>query len=107
MAMQSVTQLLAQRTAALKNGKTAVDLTPVERVLAEKKANTSTTVNFFKSEPYFKAKANQLKYMMALYSNLGLEAEYKVMEAEATKVVKEYLKLYGKPKTEATTDKTA
>jgi glutamate/tyrosine decarboxylase-like PLP-dependent enzyme len=106
MAIKSVTEILANRE-AIRKGTVKPELSPLQKQLADKKAEDSKQVNFFKSETYFRAKANQLKYMMALYSNLGLNEEYKAVEAEAKDIVNQYTKLYGRPKTASTTDTTA
>lgn len=106
MAIQSVTQLLA-RADAIKKGTVEVELSPVQKVLAAKKTEDDQKVDFFHSKTYYAAKSQQLKYMMALYSNLGLSEEYNAVQTQATNLVKEYTKLYGKPETGSTTSTEA
>lgn len=105
MAIKSVSELLAARDAAIK--KPVGPQTAVEKLVAEKKTEVAKAGNYFKSEAYFKAQANRIKYMIAVYGNLGLTNEKAAMEAEAQKLIKEYVKLYGAPKTGSATDKTA
>lgn len=94
MAIQSVTQLLA---AAEKLKKNPAPVSEVGRLVEAKKAEVAKAGNYFKSEKYFKAQANRLSYMIAVYGNLGLTGEKAAMEAEAVKLIKEYTKLYGVP----------
>jgi len=93
------------------NGKSAKPLpeplSPVQKLVQNTQAEAAKQVNYFKSEAYFKSKANQLKYMMALYQNFGLTEEYNAVANEAQRIVKEYVKLYGLPKEAKTTDTTA
>lgn len=85
------------------------EMSEVEKLVLDTKAQkeTSKKRNFFQSETYFKAKANQLKFMMNYYNNFGLVEEAKVMEAESIKLIKEYQKIYGPIKPAPSTDKTA
>lgn len=105
MALQSVSQLLAARDAAIK--KPVGPQTAVERLVADKKTEVAKAGNYFKSESYFRAQANRLNYMIAVYGNLGLANEKAAMEAEAQKLIKEYVKLYGVPKTGTNTNTSA
>ncbi|NBX66521.1 MAG: hypothetical protein EBQ96_05950 [Proteobacteria bacterium] len=85
------------------------DMSEVEKLVVEANAQkeTSKKRNFFQSETYFKAKANQLKFMIGYYKNFGLTEEATALEKEASKLITEYTKLYGPIKPAPKVDKTA
>lgn len=59
------------------------------------KANAKKN-NYFESEDYLRMKANEIKYRIDLYKNLGLQPEYEAAQQEGADVVAKYQALLKK-----------
>jgi hypothetical protein len=87
----------------------SAEISPVQKLATARKDAKTKAIegNYFNSETYLRLKANEIKYRIDLYKNLGLAPEYEAAQQEGAEVVAKYQALLKAGKIGKSTDTTA